>query len=340
MASKEFLHDLFRQHLADLSSVRQEDVSTFICPICLSEYTEDAIDSGDLTDGHVWPEYLRQKGKGGIADQQRVLLCKKCNNTAGSRGDKQMQLREKVKDGEKAGQLFDERHVQILPGSGEEPVNLRARIVLSNDDMTKGQISFQVDKETGQWSRNNPSEQERFLGITKDRTFGLVVYPPHELRSRIARVGWITSAYLFAFYTLGYRYILMPGMQVVRDYILNSFDDDASDNLEVPKLENFGISECKVHYNEDPAIGLVIPMNREESDYLQVSFLDYHIRLPVYYVAYVIEAMIQSSSEIMKEIQENVGTERYLYIPIACNKSDGHECKWDYILGKPIPDFQ
>lgn len=337
MARNEFLRSLFDSHLADLNTVLQESGTTVICPICMTEYSEEDLGNGNLTDGHVWPEYIRKKTNSKIAPLQRVLLCKICNSTAGSRGDKQMQLREKIKDGEGSGEFYDERNIQIITTPGKEPITLRAKISLKEREIIEGQISFQVDKRTGQWIRNNPREQEIFLEATKNDKFTLIVNPPHELKSGIAPVGWITSAYLLAFYTFGYRYILHPSLDKVRTYILQSFDDEVSKILEMPDLDNFGLTECKEHYFDDPEIGLIIPMNREKNIHLQVSFIDYHIRLPLQFVSHVLEAMILNEPEKAKALQDNIGSDKYSYIPVACNKSNGHDCLWDYVLGKPIP---
>jgi len=141
MAKNEFLKNLFDTHLTDLNSVMEEG-NTFICPICFAEFSEEAVGNGNLTDGHVWPDYIREKSKSKVAPLQRVLLCKSCNSTAGSRGDNHMQLREKIKDGEKSGQLYDERQVQIITTPGKKPIKLRAKVNIRERDIIEGQITF------------------------------------------------------------------------------------------------------------------------------------------------------------------------------------------------------
>jgi len=171
---------------------------------------------------------------------------------------------------------------------------------------------------------------------TQNDKFSLIIEPPHKLKSELSPVGWITSAYLLAFYTFGYRYILHPGLGIVRDYILKSFDDKTSTGLEVPKLDNFGLTECKEHNFEDPEIALIIPADEKTRIHLQISFLDYHVRLPFHFVPHVLQAMILSVPDIANRLSDIRGTEAILYSPILCNKSDRHDCKWDYLLGKPI----
>jgi hypothetical protein len=337
MAHKEFLKNLFDLHMADLDSVMLEG-NTFICPICFAQFSEEGVDNGDLTDGHVWPDYIREKSRSKVALLQRVILCKSCNNTAGSRGDKQMQLREKIKDGERAGQLYDEREIQIITIPDKKPIKLRAKINIRKRDTFEGQIIFPVDKRTGQWLRNNPMEQERFLTATQNDEFSMIIEPPHELKSVLPPVGWITSAYLLAFYTFGYRYILHPGLDIVRDYILKSFDEKTSVNLEIPKYDNFGLTECKMHNFEDTEIALIIPADENTRIHLRISFLDYHVRLPFHFVPHILQAIILSVPDIANRFPEMRGTEAILYSPIVCKKSDGHDCIWDYVLGKPLPN--
>ena len=337
MAEKEFLKMLFDSHLADLNSVRLQEENKFICPICFAEYSEEDVGNGNLTDGHVWPDYIREKSKSKVAPLQRVLLCKLCNSTAGSRGDRHMQLRERIKDADKGGQLYDERRIQIITAPGKAPIKLQAKVNIRESDVIEGQITFQVDKRTGQWLRNNPREQERFLAATQNDKFALVIEPQNELKSELSPVGWITSAYLFAFYTFGYRYILHSNLDIVRDYILKSFDDKTSANLKRPKSDNFGLTECKEHNFENPEIALVIPMDEETRIHLEVSFLDYHIRLPFHFVPNVLQAMILNVPDVANQLPGLRGTEIRLYSPILCNKSDGYDCEWDYALGKPIP---
>ncbi len=334
MAIKEFLKGLFDAHSFDLSSVTLREDATFICPICFSEHSKDAIDNNILDDGHVWPKYIREKSKGEAALHQRVLFCKDCNSNAGSHGDKQMQLREKIKDGEKSGQFYDERRIQIITTPDEDPIKLRAKFCMQEKEIIEGEITFEVAKRTGRWIRNNPMEQERFKAATQnERVSSLLVEPSHELRSELSPVGWVTSAYLLAFYTFGYRYVLHKGLDTVRNYIMKSFDDNENKSLETPTLPNFGLTEYKKHYFENPEIAVVIPMDGITPVHLRVSFLDYHVRLPFHFVPHLLQAQIPNIHSVAKQLPN----EAELYIPVLCNKLNGHDCKWDYILEKPIP---
>jgi hypothetical protein len=117
----------------------------------------------------------------------------------------------------------------------QEPIKLRAELIRTGD--LTAQINFKRDRKRKQWARNNPKEQERFLSLTeKDEEFSLIIHPHQELRTSLAKAGWLTAGYLLAFYTFGYRYIFREELQPVRDYILASFKNDL-ENLAFPKSD-------------------------------------------------------------------------------------------------------
>ena len=119
-----------------------------------------------------------------------------------------MQLREKIKEGHQLGEPYGEVPVEILRGLREPPIKLQAQISFQPEQPNKGQLTFAQEVKSGQWVRNNPKEQARFLSIVYQETFTILVHPHPELKAGLARVGWLTSAYLLAFYAFGYRYIL------------------------------------------------------------------------------------------------------------------------------------
>ncbi|NLG99398.1 MAG: hypothetical protein GX491_18750 [Chloroflexi bacterium] len=338
MGNQVLRSELFINHSKDLSDVNPNFVDFFICPICRNIFDVNDISSNKITDGHVWPEYIRQKSKSEIAVNQRVLLCKDCNDRAGSHGDKQMQLRERIKDAEARSEVFDERRIEIVKQPGFEPIRLRGKPAFKVADVMSGRITFNVDQKRKQWARNNPTEQKRFLALAADQSFTMIVYPHHELNSRLALAGWITSAYLFSFYSLGYRYIFQNEADIVRRFILSSFDDNLLKELQLPDSVTVGISETKNFYRNDPQIGLTIPIDGQYPVFLEVQFLDYQIRLPITFIPEVFEYLIYSTPGIIETLQNAENNKHDLFSPISCTKTVLHDCIWDYILGKPIPN--
>lgn len=332
---EEFLETLFHAHSFDLASVDPRYSDHFVCPICFTVFSHEEIHSRALSDGHVWPEGLREKSGTEKIRHQHVLLCTECNNHAGTMGDKQMQLREAAKDAEKRGELFGGRTVEVIRGPAEKPIRLQAQLKLEQNEAIQGKIIFPLDR-NGEWARNNPKERERFEALGKNNSFSMIVYPLHEMKLHLAEVGWITSAYLLAFFTFGYRYILNGDLDRVREYILRSFTDTPD---RPPKFDDFGIQECGTHYFQEPVIGLVVPLDGKTGVHLEISLFDYHVRLPFHhYVPQALWILIQRNEEISKEIPRLLGEGARLYAPIECTKMDGHECLWDYVLGKLSPD--
>lgn len=330
MTHIEFLENLFRAHLADLKSVCPTIGDLFVCPICFNKFPIEAIYNEGLTEGHIWPDYIREKSDSSIAKSQSVLLCKTCNSTAGSRGDKQMQLMEKAREGDETGQLFGERRVQLIQNPSEKPIEIKASV------QKRGQKEITV---VGHWNQSNPRDRERFESLAKDKqTFSVIVPPYHELKPDLTRVGWVTSAYLLAFYALGYRYIFHENIIPVRRYILQSFDKTPDEQLKQQSLDDFCIKEYYTQYFPHPELTLAIPVDGKTFVHLEVNFLRYQIHLPFDFVPSLLTDLIYSAMPDFKEkLPELIKTDGYLYAHIPCSKLDGHECIYDYLMGKSVP---
>lgn len=249
-----------------------------------------------------------------------------------------MQLRERIKDAEKEGRAYGERRVQVIRTPGSQPINLHAMSRVQEEETTiRGTMTFEVDKVTGNWARNSPEEEARFLSLGQDTVSAVIIHPHHELRPNLPQVGWLTSAYLLAFYTLGYRYILHESLDPVRQHILSSFSSATVRSLRFPTSDEIALWECVDCFHQDPEIGVSIPLDGESPVCLEISFLDCHLNLPFRFVPQVLEQLVFSVPEIQSQLPELVKSGGSLYSPVACTKSDIHDCKWDYVLGKPVP---
>ena len=142
-----------------------------------------------------------------------------------------MQIAEKVREGNKTGNLFGERLINLTSESNNKSVNLKVLLNVENED----QITI-----SGDWNRTNPKDRSAFENLIKQqKPISYVVHPLHDLKPSLARVGWITSAYLFAFYSLGYRYILHPGLDSVRAYIIKSFKSENEKLYKKSRIRRF-----------------------------------------------------------------------------------------------------
>jgi len=338
MTKRPFLKQLFRAHETDLTALFPEISGVFVCPICLGEFSIDDIAAERLDEGHVWPAYIREKSHSELARKEIVLLCKDCNSTAGSCGDGQMQLIEQAKDSEDAGD-WQERRVQLLRGLGRPPVTLNAKVRISSADPHRIELDFTPDPRTGGWQRNDPSARQVVLNTIHTRQpVSFLVGSPHRLKPALARAGWVTSAYLLAFRSFGYRYALSNHLDPVREYIIGSFSRELTSKLDPPAEVQF--QECDTCYHSDPRLCVVVPLDGKTDAFVEVSFLAYHVRLPFFGIApllkfYLEAKMPQLSVSAPEAIEKGMVAET----EVSCTQLDGHECVWQYILGKPLPRY-
>lgn len=333
---KELLKRLFTAHnvdlldtLADLDpNVLPQVLDKILCPICLVGFSEDAIDTEDLTDGHIWPDSIRARSN--TQQPHRVLLCANCNHTSGSRGDKQMQFLEEIKDEEDRG-YYRERRVQLVFGLDVKPIELNAILAVTEKRDKEIKTNFRFNP-----NRNNPAEVERFrdLAYRQGRRFSVLVRPHKLMRPKVARVGWITAAYLACFRAFGYRYILHPWLNPVRQVIFDSFTNDEPTFHESDTLQ---IRVCDEHDSDEPKIGVIITPDGSLPVYVQIDYWNYHIRLPMpFRRSDVLEAMV--AIEVEKGFVIPTGEGEVVGIGVECYKNsiapNLHICVWDHVLGK------
>jgi hypothetical protein len=327
---------LFENHLADLKDIYPLNKDIFICPICFRQYNYSDIKKEKLTRGDIWPKYIREKS----GKQQIVLLCKDCNSLAGEHGDAQMNMIEQIKDGDEKGELYGKRRIQITKQDGSPLIKINAH-VKKDKDTNAITLSWKLNNKEA-WDGNDGRMKQTIEGLVgKAEPLSIFIdgnpIKETEPRPELAPVGWITSAYLFAFYTFGYRYIFHHTLDPVREYILSSFDKEQHKNLKA-SYATFGIREYKDKFFETPTIEIILPFE-EEVIYLQIQLFKYQIKLPFHYSQADFSDFIYSRmpdiNERLPELKKSVG---HLYFEILNHsKANCPECMLDYILGKPIP---
>jgi hypothetical protein len=327
------LEKLFNAHLADLRSIHTIEEDIFICPICFDGFTRDELKNNSLSVGHVWPDYIRRGSK--LAASQHVLLCQKCNNTTGSRGDKQAQLFEKILDGDKTGKLYGKRNVELI----DKRDNLRS--LFRNSEVRKDQddsviISWEIDQE-GKFLGNDPQDQAAFLElINRKEPLTFTVHPYHELKPELIPVGWTTSAYLMAFYCFGYRYILHDMLDPVRDYIRKSFEKKTKE-LQIPNPDIFAIGKYEGNSFSDPMVFLAVPLDGETNINLQIALLDYVIRLPFHFDPNGFDSLFSyaiSQSYIKEKPSELLGRKETIFIQLKVDKPYSPQSILNTLFGK------
>lgn len=339
MTKTDYLLNLFRSHVADLNDVVVGTGDVFVCPICLREFCKEDIFTNNLTDGHIWPSQMRKKSS--KANDLAVLLCKDCNNLAGSRGDAQMQLYEKIKEIPENGELDVIRTLEIIENPGDNPIHISARV--NKVDASSFQLQWRLNK-NNRWLGSNPKEQERFEYLIKrslesQQQFCLHILPPREYKPNLVSAGWITCAYLMAFYTLGYRYILNEELNFIRRYIFSSFEPDQDKNMELQPSEDFHIYTDKTVDFPNPEVRITIPLKGNGKVHLEVCFLQYVVSLPIlmepnFYWGFRSYCLEHAPMQSFPPVNESESPCLYSYI--HCTKTKEHTCVFDYLLGKPF----
>jgi hypothetical protein len=153
----------------------------------------------------------------------------------------------------------------------------------------------------------------------------------------LAKVGWITSAYLLAFYSLGYRYILHPGLDFVREYIIKSFESENENMYQELESDEFKVKQYNNLYFIDPELRLIIPLDGKEYIRLEINFLDYQISLPFHHVPYLLNHLINffipnfnDQLPILKK------TGNFIYFIIDSSMKTSIDSIYQYLMGKNI----
>ncbi len=207
--------DWFSQGARTLRAVARErgfeqafrtDEEWYLCPLCLDVMlTVEEFGTKKLSVEHVPPKAL---GGGEL-----VLTCRKCNNDTGSKFDAEAHRQQRLR--------------QFLSGQSEHPQTAAFTV----GDLTT-RVEMYLTGQTGMFlvgvpKINNPADMDlldkhmRTLAGTRSSDFRFTVSPQLRYRHDRARVSWIRTAYLAAFALLGWKYILQPALQPIREHLLN-----------------------------------------------------------------------------------------------------------------------
>lgn len=176
-----------------------------LCPICMMLYNRNGLDQSidnPLTIEHCPPEELGGK--------PLLLLCKKCNNSAGSELDVKLMEYLNVKPFNEAQ---PEGSVMLKNSTFKGgPLDVRGTMELKRIDAN----SFYIDlKATDRYRK------DRFDSILKADKIE-ITYKPHETPSlHIVQTALLKIAYLIAFAKFGHPFILNPNYDAIRAQISN-----------------------------------------------------------------------------------------------------------------------
>ena len=184
---------------------------SFICPLCLRIFNLAQLGeqvNSFITIEHVPPENL--------AGKPLVLTCKDCNSTCGHELD--VYLRNEMEHLERAYFNGPKGHFSKYSHGGVE-VN-----AITNEDKD-GTVNISIERK-----RNSPIVFNTFIesvdASADDLNIdGRLILGDHKRNVIKADIAILKSAYLYAFYKLGYKYILSTKLNAIRKQIQNPNED-------------------------------------------------------------------------------------------------------------------
>ena len=180
----------------------------YVCPLCLGTFERDAVAANKLTDEHVPPFAIERR-------RPRLLSCRECNNASSSRHDAHL-----VK-----------ANLMNTWGSPGTAGPLPDSVMRVNGVVLRGEMSDDGTNRTFKVipKQNNPNDFLRLVesliemgnGSVNGVDFSAVARHDQEA----AAMSIVRAAYLAAFVTFGYKYILRDVLDPYRSMIAN---DDRS----------------------------------------------------------------------------------------------------------------
>lgn len=205
------LFDKFSNQLHLLAELKLYDIDlkfdkTFICPICLKQFSEKDLDT--TLDTCLTLEDAPPKSLGGKAI---TLTCKKCNNEFGHEID--FHLVEKLNElGIKS----------FLPNTGSKAT------ITHNGIEVQG--TMKVDENgvmtiTHLKKVNNPNRLKKYVSKTGKDDIVDLQFPMSRVDLKRFEIALLKSAYIMAFEQYGYALVLNEAYDIVRKQLLNPDDE-------------------------------------------------------------------------------------------------------------------
>lgn len=192
------------------------DLGNNRCPICLVEFSRDAVKSGN----GVSIEHVPPKSVGGV---ERCLTCSSCNDSAGRTIDQAAAMRNRAIMDAESG-----RGVKLeVDAFGTKRTTYLSPVGITKDYLNaKLARSHLVDK---LFTNLESHGQEAVIlaeftkGDDFDLTKGIIISSENPSKKHI-EVSWLRSAYLLVFCLLGkygYRYAESESIMPIREQIMN-----------------------------------------------------------------------------------------------------------------------
>ena len=219
MNSKERREILLRKYIEEVEQLHisfpegYDDMGkgSYICPLCLRIFNVGQL--GEQVNSYITIEHVPPENLGG---KPIVLTCKDCNSTCGH--DLDVYLRNEIEHHERAYFNGSKGHFSKYSHGGVE-VN-----AITNEDKD-GTVNISIERK-----RNSPIVFDTFIesvDASADDLHidGRLILGDHKRDYQMANVAMLKSAYLYAFYKLGSKYILSTKLNAIRKQIHNPHED-------------------------------------------------------------------------------------------------------------------
>ena len=233
---------LFDRYSAQLKSLKELGLlgfdlkyeNTFICPLCLQQFSEDDLDTAN--ENFLTLEDAPPKSLGGKAN---VLTCKKCNNRFGHEID--FHLVEKLNE-------LDVYSFQPRSGSKASFMHNGVKVqgVVKVDD--EGNITVTHLQKT-----NNPELLDKYVKTTGKGDTTTIKFPVSRVDFKKFEIALLKTAYILVFEHYGYPLILSKAFDIVRDQ-LNTPTKDISPTGFWTRQATFNETNTGVHLIKTPGL--------------------------------------------------------------------------------------
>ncbi len=217
---KQQLFDKFSQQLSLLKENGLLDIElafnkTYICPICLRQFSEEAL----VADGTM--DFLTEEDAppASLGGTRIALTCKRCNSECGHKID--FQLKELLE--------YDENR-RFVPGKAQ----------FGTIDFQGKPVTVQIVSEGGgqlkaihKLKTNNPQTLKAFIASVKSGSTLVFNHKRHRLDSRKINYAILKTNYIITFSKFGYIFLLDPAYDIIRRQILHPEEKFISHDLSV-----------------------------------------------------------------------------------------------------------
>jgi hypothetical protein len=184
-----------REAVAITDAITKDGAGRYLCPLCLDWFS----DLDDLSVEHAPPKSL-----GGRA---MAVTCRHCNSRGGHTVDAELRQAETLYE---FGSRSMTKPMRATAHYGD--VEQRSEIIFGPEGLSIGGVAKQNHPDTA------AAVTKALRAAAGDKDFSMTL----SLRTpdfRKAAVGWLRAAYLIAFGSLGYLYVLLDELDPVREQI-------------------------------------------------------------------------------------------------------------------------